>query len=468
MLTYDLSQTDGPLYEYLYDCIKADMACGKIKAGEKMPSKRNLARQLGISTITVENAYELLSSEGYIRSESRKGYFAENINSFSKIERNADGKIAVSDCNISVPNAAPKYKYDLSGNQPSSDSFPFSIWARLMREVISESGDSLLQMTPCCGAAALREAIAAHLLSFRSMVVDPNQIIVGAGTEYLYSLLIQLLGNDKKYYIENPGHKKIQLIYKSHGIMPGYLSLDEKGVIPAKLYNTDCDILHISPTHHFPTGITMPIHRRNEMLSWASEENSRYIIEDDYDSEFRLNGKPIPSLSSIDNNERVIYMNTFSKSLSSTIRISYMILPPHLAEEFYKKLSFYACTVSNFEQYTLAKFIKKGYFEKHLNRMRLYYIRQRKAILSAIEDSPLHKNVDIIENDSGLHFLIHFKNIENYKNFEEKLNKQDINLKSISSFYYDDCDNQGYYILNYSNIDMSLFAQALNIIATLI
>ena len=229
------------------------------------------------------------------------------------------------------------------------------------------------------------------------MLVDPDQIVIGAGTEYLYGLLVQLLGNEKQYCVENPGYRKIVQVYRQYHISCKYADLDEMGMTFEGLRAAGADIAHISPNHHFPTGITMPAGRRYEILAWANERVGRYIIEDDYDSEFRLNGKPIPPLFSMDACEKVIYMNTFSKSLTPTIRISYMVLPVHLINRFYRELSFYACTVSNFEQYTLAAFIRKGYFEKHINRMRLYYSRQRKKMIETIRKSRLHDVCEIME-----------------------------------------------------------------------
>lgn len=238
------------------------------------------------------------------------------------------------------------------------------------------------------------------------MTVLPEQIIVGAGTEYLYGLLIQLFGKDKIYAVENPGYRKIPQIYKSWQVPCEYINMDSDGVKVSELEEKKADIVHISPSHHYPTGIVMPISRRYELLGWASKNESHYIIEDDYDSELRLSGQPIPTLQSIDVSDKVIYMNTFTKTLSSTVRISYMILPGQLLDEFYKKLSFYSCTVSNFEQYTLAKFIQEGYFEKHINRLRNYYHSKRDTLITAIRSSRLNESVTISGEEAGVHFLM--------------------------------------------------------------
>jgi GntR family transcriptional regulator/MocR family aminotransferase len=313
----------------------------------------------------------------------------------------------------------------------------------------------LLTVSPCEGVKELREAIADHLHSFRGMNVDPDQIVVGAGTEYLYSLLIQLLGRDRIYCLENPGYKKLQSVYESHGVTCRYVDLDEYGINVKELKSCDANVVHTSPNHHFPTGITMPISRRYELLAWCNEKNGRYIIEDDYDSEFRLNGKPIPPLQSIDACEKVIYMNTFSKSLTSTIRISYMVLPEHLANLFFEKLSFYACTVSTFEQYTLAEFIKQGYFEKHINRMKLRYGKKRNLILHMIGEIFSPEECRVIENGSGLHLVLEFHTTMPDQVLKQRLLEKKIKIASITDYYMDDQNrNQHQFIVNYSSLDM--------------
>ena len=326
-----------------------------------------------------------------------------------------------------------------------------------------------MKPSPTGGIDELKTAIVEHLKSFRGMLVDPNQIVIGAGTEYLYSLIIQLLGSDKCYCIENPGHQKLSKIYRQHKIKCRFADMDADGLTIEGLRASGAQIAHISPTHHFPTGITMPASRRYEVLAWANEEDGRYIIEDDYDSEFRPNGKPIPPLFSIDACEKVIYMNTFSKSLSPTIRISYMVLPIHLATRFYQSMSFQACTVSNFEQYTLARFIQQGSFEKHINRMRLYYIRQRKKLMDTIRLSSLGDCCRILENDSGLHFLLQLKTTLTDAQVESEAKKQGLKIKALSDYYLsEEKKRQGYYLVNYSNLNDDTINAALKILADLL
>ena len=335
MLTYVFEHNNVPLYEQVYQCMKHDIIEGILQPGEKLPSKRTFATHNGISTITIQNAYDQLISEGYIYTIPKKGYYVSDIEEIKRIPKESHISL-----DIRVPAEPVKYDIDLSGNKVDSERFPFSVWAKLLREAMSTRSRELMKVSPTGGIYELRKAIAEYLKSFRGMLVDANQIVMGAGTEYLYGMLVQLLGNNREYCIENPGYKKLVQIYQQHQIICRYADMDEDGITVEGLRKSGADIAHISPGHHFPSGITMPAHRRYEVLAWANEKNGRYIIEDDYDSEFRSNGKPLPTLFSMDACEKVIYMNTFSKSLTPTIRISYMILPVHLANQFYRQLSF--------------------------------------------------------------------------------------------------------------------------------
>ncbi len=457
MLTYNYENRDVPLYEYVYKCIKNDILCGNLKQGEKLPSKRTFAKNNGVSTITIQNAYEQLISEGYVYTIPKKGYYVADIENMV-VKTNVESV----KFDIRIPKQKESYRIDLSSNKTNPEYFPFSVWAKLCRETIASRSNELMEVTPTGGAYELRSAIAKHLKSFRGMSVDPNQIVIGAGTEYLYGLLIQLLGSDKNYCTENPGYKKLVQIYEKHNIKCYFANMDEKGISVESLRRANADVAHISPTHHFPTGISMPANRRYEVLSWANESDGRYVIEDDYDSEFRPSGKPIPPMFSIDRAEKVVYMNTFSKSLTPTIRISYMILPPHLINRFYKELSFYSCTVSNFEQYTLSEFINQGFFEKHINRMRLYYSKQRKRLITNIENSKLNEVCEIIENDSGLHFLLRLKTDKPDNEITDMLKEKGIQIRALSEYYLAPARKQEHlFIMNYSDIDMEKIEEAI-------
>lgn len=457
MLTYSFADIGSDsLYEHLYKCIKNDILHGILAPGDRLPSKRSFAKHLNISTITIENAYAQLVAEGYIYSIPKKGYFAADITHSIKQSPPQDADILEKTSNQST------YFADFISNQTNPSNFPFSIWAKLMREVISECSVELMTNSPCAGISELRQAIADHLKQFRGMTVTSEQIIVGAGTEYLYGILIQLLGRDNSYAVEDPGYQKIAQIYKSNQVVCHHIPLDQQGILISSLEATGADVVHLSPSHHYPTGIITPISRRYELLGWASKSNSRYIIEDDYDSEFRLMGKPIPSLQSIDVMEKVIYVNTFTKSLASTIRISYMILPKHLADKYYAELSFYSCTVSTFEQYTLAKFIRDGYFEKHINRMRSYYRTQRDVLLNCIKNSPLSTSVTIKEEDSGLHFLMHIKTTLSDEAILRKAETEQLHLACLSQYYHKRYTNTEHIlIINYSGIETDKIEEAI-------
>ena len=460
MLTYSFTNLKNEsLYTHLYQCIRQDIIDGKLISGEKLPSKRSFAKNLGVSTITIENAYAQLLSEGYIYSIPKKGFYV------SDFKNNAIKPVKLTTENVELSSGYSDFLADFSSNQTRPENFPFSIWAKLMRETFNTNSPDLMTKPPCGGIIGLRKAIATHLEQFRGMHVQPEQIFIGAGTEYLYGLLIQLLGFDKKYAIENPGYEKIAAIYNSYNVKYHYIPMDEKGILVNELENSGADVVHISPSHHFPTGIVTPISRRYELLGWAAASANRYIIEDDYDSELRLSGHPIPALQSIDLSEKVIYMNTFTKTLASTIRISYMVLPHHLLELYNKKLSFYACTVSNFEQYTLASFINEHYFDKHITKLRNHYHNKRDAIVKMLEESSLKDMITISKEDAGLHFLITIHTHMSDETLINKLKEEGIHLRAISHYYLKNTPHTSHtFIMNYSSIDLDKLPQAIEIL----
>lgn len=459
MLTYTLDKDKGHLSRELYKALKNDIEEGKLKRGEKLPSKRTFARNCSVSTITVQNAYDQLVSEGYITAIEKKGYYVSD----SFVKKKSKVSYLVEEDEETTIVELP----DLSNNRVNVDNFPFSIWSRIMRKTMGEKQNLLLSPMKTEGVYELRRAISHHLSSFRGMAVSPSQIIVGAGTEYLYSLIIQILGRDRLYALEDPGYMKLERIYNANGVKSIKVELDDKGLSSSSLEKSNADIAHISPNHHYPTGITMPLDRRYEILSWASKEDERYIIEDDYDSEFRVSRNPVPTLYTLDTSGSVIYMNTFSKSLASTVRISYMVLPDSLAERFKENFSFYSSTVSSFEQYTLASFIEEGFFEKHINRMRLYYIRQRQAVLSLLSSSLMKDKCSVIENDSGLHFILRLNTVLSDKEVKEILYREGIKISALSD-YSRSSSISHYFIISYSNLDMDAFKKALGVLSEII
>lgn len=440
MLTYELKKMPGiPLYESLYRCIRGDILTGVLKVNQKLPSKRALCANLKVSKITVEAAYNQLLSEGYIRSQEKVGYFVEEV--------------AVVAPQTALPEVEPEQReslIDLTANGPVQ--FPFSVWSRLQREVMLDLGEKLLAPLDNQGLPALRRAIAQHLRQFRGMQVDAENILIGAGTDFLYNLLIQLLGRDKCYAVEEPGYGKIRKIYAAAGARCISAPMDEMGVRPEVL--KQAQVLHISPSHHFPTGLVTPLSRRQELLKWAKEQPERFIIEDDYDSEFRFAAHPMPTMQSLDGGERVIYMNTFSKTLAPSIRISYMVLPPQCMADFREKLGFYSCTVPSFQQYTLARFIEQGYFEKHLNRMRKFYKGRRNRILEALAGCPFGEKLTVQEENAGLHFLLKADVDMSDEALIQWCRQAGFRVQTLGEFYHDQIPEsaRGKLVINYSGL----------------
>lgn len=477
MLTLNLDPNKPqPIYMQIYQYIKNEILLHHLTPGTKLPSKRSLATQLGISTITVEGAYGQLVSEGYIYARLKSGYFVspvenyrQSMNFFDQQQinnNNPQQKNTSPDWEDSIPQqdtqknselkdspiAPAPHRVDLSSNSLLAENFPFSTWSRLLRHTISEKQQLLLTQSPTAGVAPLRQAIANHLRHFRGMDISPDQIVIGAGTEYLYELLIKLIGRDKIYCVEDPGYQKLRRIYRDNGACCIALPIDQQGMSVTALNTVSCDVIHISPSHHFPTGIITPISRRYELLGWAAA-GPRYIIEDDYDTEFRLVGRPIPSLFSIDMSNKVIYMNTFSKSLASTIRISYMVLPKPLMEEFNNKLNYLSCTVSTFEQYTLAEFINQGYFERHINRMRNNYKKLRQQLLKALTSHPDHERIKILQQSSGLYFLLQIDTSLSDRDLQARLRQKGLMLQPLQHYYQNrQAAPEHTFVVNYSSI----------------
>lgn len=474
MLTYSFDDRGMDfLYEHLYKEIKNDILIGNLKAHEKLPSKRALAAHLNVSVVTVENAYSQLLAEGYIYSKPKSGFYVCDVKAEDADVvgvRNAcytsgsEDHVTEHSHVIREHAESPdqnRFFADFVNNSTLSENFPFSTWTKLMRETMMDDREKLMKRSPSGGIFELRKAIADYLYQFRGMSVSPNQIIVGAGTEYLYGLIIQLLGRDSVYGVENPGYQKIQHIYDAYQVKCCYIDMDESGVNIDSLERSGADVVHISPSHHFPTGTVTPASRRYELLGWAAKQEGRYIIEDEYDSEFRLVGNPIPALQSIDASDKVIYMNTFSKSLSSTIRISYMVLPIPLMVRYNHVLSFYACTVSNFDQYTLTRFIQEGYLEKHINRMRKFYRNSRDRILGCIRSHRLYPQVTIKEENAGLHFLMEIDTSYTDREMVDRAAAAGINISSLSQYCHGkEQEDSHTLVINYSGIEEDIIEEA--------
>lgn len=398
-------ETDSliPLYEQLYTEIKQAIINGTIEEGEKLPSKRKLAEYLSVSQTTVEFAYSQLVAEGFISSEPRRGFYVQNLAELALIEQQTT-------INVQDERTSATYSIDFSPGKIDTDSFPFSIWRKCSKEVISESNKELLLLGHPQGDYTLRQQICNYLYQSRGVRCTAEQIILGSGTEQLMPLIIRLLGEKAIYGIENPGYPLTHhlLIDDREKIVP--ISVDDDGIIISQLEQSNATVMYVTPSHQFPTGAVLSATRRTQLLSWAYQTDNRYIIEDDYDSEFRYTGRPIPSLQSIDQNERVIYLSTFSKSLMPSLRIAFAVLPKQLIVQYKQKYSYYAATVPRMDQQILAKFMESGYFAKHLNKMRKIYKRKLEIIIKTMAAyDPL---VTISGEQAGMHLLLTFESIK--------------------------------------------------------
>lgn len=446
MLTYDLTKRGKlPLYEYLYSCIRQDIIGGYLKPGEKLPSKRSLARHLNVGLITVANAYEQLQMEGYITARERQGFFVENVSGYmQKPEQKRQTPTEPQE---------PQFAVDFKANLNSLNLFPTATWSHFMHEALALRNRELFRTTPYNGLYVLRKAIADYLKRTRGMDVVPEQIIIGAGTEYLYSRLMQMFGPSYSFAIEDPGYKKFAVISASHGNAWHYVPIDEAGIMIDALEESGADIVHVSPANHFPTGIIMPVTRRLELFEWVNRIRKRYIIEDDYDSEFRYSGRLALPLYTQDVMNKVIYLNTFSKSMVPSLRISYMVLPQKLLQLYRDSMSFYSCTVSSFEQYALARFIDEGHLERHINRMRKFYGEQRTAILNAIKNSPLGAIANVIERNAGTHFLLRVHTSLSEKEIIDAGLRRSMLLSMYSDYSNAPLEGAPVLIINYAGIE---------------
>ena len=447
MLHYELVKKRGcPLYECLYECLREDILRGRLLPGTKLPSRRELARDNGISVKTVVNAYEQLLVEGYLIAKEKKGYFVADVETMDQYHPEK----------AEYPQLYREEKWfaDFTANNTIYEKFPFSMWRKVMREVLSEYDMELVQRAHFLGVRQLREVIADYLYRLRGIVVSPECIVIGAGIEYLYGKLVKLLPRDSIYGVENPGYKKIPRIYEEYGLSWRYTEMDENGISMESLRESGADVIHVSPEHHYPLGTVMSAARRQELLNWAVEKEGRYVIEDDYDCEFRYSTKSIPALQSMDLSHRVIYMNTFSKSLAPAIRISYMVLPRKLMEHYIARANFYSNSASSCEQYALARFIENGSFERHLSRLKKYYRQEGERLLRIIKQSSLIPSSRITGGSCGTHLLVYLDTSLTDVEIRWAARSKGINLACLSEFCTEiRPEYEHVLVLNYCDLD---------------
>ncbi|MDD3693575.1 MAG: PLP-dependent aminotransferase family protein [Oscillospiraceae bacterium] len=458
MVTFMLDRhSKMPLYEQLYRFLKKEIENNRLHANQKMPSKRKLAIHLKISQVTVETAYAQLIAEGYLRSVPKSGYFVEPFESglIKPVDR--------------IPAVSPKkqtikqnYLYDFRTNAVDTNLFPFSTWARLGREVLRQSDNEMLNYTHPQGVYALRQEIVRYLYDYRGIKATADQVVMSAGSEYLMGLIIQLLGRNNIFGVENPGYKKICRIFELNQVKVAPLPLDKHGIDIVSLKKSNANVVHVTPSHQFPLGIVMPVSRRTALLNWAHENDKNYILEDDYDSEFRFSGQPIPALQGLDRSGKVIYINAFTKSLAPSLRINYMVLPPALLEVYRKKFKSYSCTVSNFEQYTLGKFMNGGFFERHLNRMRNSYKQRRDILIDKLLQSRFGDKIEVSGQDAGLHLLLNVNNGMNEQQLVQSAKKQGVRVYGLSEYCSFESESipQSTLVIGYSSIPCTEIEQA--------
>lgn len=399
-----------PLYEQIYGYICREIREGGIRAGARLPSTRDLAGQMKVSRSTAQMAYDQLMAEGYIESRPRRGYFAARMEELVKVETGGQALMETGE------EKAPGCLVDFSPRGIDLDSFPYNTWRKLSRNTLVDDNREMFHAGNHQGEPGLREAIRSYLHSARGVSCSADQIIVGAGNEYLLMLLSQILGRDtsgagidgfspvRRIAMENPTYKQAYLVLRSLGYPVCPVEMDRFGMDPALLEASGANVAYVMPSHQFPTGIVMPVGRRQELLRWAMAAPERFLIEDDYDSEFRYRGKPVPALQGMDPGGRVIYLGTFSKCIAPAIRVSYMVLPPALLNRYRANAGFYASTVSRIDQNILYQFLSQGYFERHLNRMRAIYRAKHDLLLAAIR--PLEEQFSIRGEYAGIHILL--------------------------------------------------------------
>ncbi len=444
----NFDHSDGnTMYMAIYDSIKSSIAQKDMEPNEKLPSKRKLSRRLGVSVKTVENAYEQLLLEGYIYSREKSGYYVEEITDF----RVNTSKIPEYDTRF----YETEYKVNLRANRNAIEDFPADTWCKLIRETLAENREKLFKTVPFNGLFALRKAISMYLLQNRGMVVSPDQIVIGAGTEYMYSRLGQVLGRGVTYALPEPCSQRLHELYENNNLNYKMIHASKDGFDLLGLEESDCNVIHISPQHQFPLGKIMPVQEKVELLKWANRKKGRYIIEDDYDSEYVVLGRPIQPLYSIDVNGKVIYMNTFSKSVSPAVRISYMILPEELMDRFLGTMSFYSCTVANLEQYALTKFIEGKHLERYTHRIHRKNKKIRHLLIQHLErleaDGVLKMETDCV----NAMVIVRLKTLLVDARIKELLKRNDI-ITSMMSEYYTSAELKQKYsgeiIINYSGL----------------
>ena len=385
---------DAPLYDQLYRHIAGAVQSGALSPGARLPSKRRMCALAGVSMSTVEAAYSLLAAEGYVLARPRSGYVCAHLLP----------PVPSAPIPPPAPSAPPPspWAFDCSTSAVDVSAFPFSSWARITKEAVYEN-PGLLQRGHPQGDAPLRSALGSLLAQYRGVRCSPEQVVVGPGADYLLSLLLQLLPEHRAVALEDPGYPAAYAAAALHGRRAVPIPVDGEGMCPDALADSGAGIAYVTPSHQFPLGVSMPAGRRSRLLHWAASAPDRWIIEDDYDSEFRWSSRPIPAMQGLDRAGRVVYMGTFSRSIAPAIRVAYMILPPQLLERYRRTFSHGACAVSRFEQEILRRFLTQGLYGRHLRRTGNLYRKKCALFAGALSAIP---GASVSGAEAGLHFLL--------------------------------------------------------------
>ena len=443
------SHSGEPLYEQIYRYIKSEIKRGNLLSGTRLPSTRVLAEHLKVSRSTTQMAYEQLLSEGYIEAVPCRGYFVCGLDGLVEVVQEPPGvQDEIRDSRTS------SWKVDFSPRGIDLDSFPFNTWRKISRNTLVDDNKELFLPGPAQGDLELREAVRSYLHSARGVNCRAEQIVVGAGNEYLLMLLYQLLGGQRVIAMENPTYRQAYRIFDSLGCRVAPVEMDSGGMQIGQLKESGADIAYIMPSHQYPMGIVMPVRRRQELLGWAYEKEGRYLIEDDYDSEFRYKGKPIPALQGMDRNGRVIYIGTFSQSIAPAIRISFMVLPIDLCRVYQERAGFYASTVSRIDQRVLYQFLSEGHYERHLNRMRAVYKAKHDALMAALK--PLEGQFDIGGEYAGLHVLLTSREGLTEEDLIERGKALGVRVYGLSTYFIrpGSREQAGTVLLGYANLSV--------------
>lgn len=432
-----------PLYEQIYNAIKDEIVTGALPFGARLPSARRLAKHLDVSRNTVDTAYAQLSAEGYIESRPKRGFFVCQVEELAELHIPVKMEEEEEEIN------EEEIPYDFSPAGVDMTQFPYHIWRKLLKEIMIDDNSELFQKGNFQGDLELRKAIMYYLRQSRGVHVHTSQIIVAAGMENLLFLLHQMLGDKISIGIENPVYKNAYSILKELNFKIHPISMDENGMSVEELEQTDANLAYVTPAHQYPTGVIMPVGRRSQLLRWAKKDQDRYIIEDDYDSEFRYQGKPIPAMQGLDDGENVIYIGTFSKAIAPAIRASYMVLPRKLVKQYQKIGQTFSCAVSRIDQKVLTLFLTEGHFERHLNRMRNIYKEKHDLLIARLRK--IDKNIKIYGHGAGAHIIVRFS-CKDPDTFQEELRKKGVMIYPLSWYYIEGKPLVEEYILGFTRM----------------